>query len=92
MGKLVALVVPDDFPVDSLAPDAPRQKGLVPSNMASNYLMNVVQQVVRALGKRTIVDAKQTDWELGMNVGCIRDWSGRLRCPGPRTAATASRR
>jgi len=65
-GKLVALVVPDDFPLDSLTPDAPRQKGLVPSNLPTNYLMNVVQQVVRALGKRTIADAKQTDWGLGI--------------------------
>jgi secreted trypsin-like serine protease len=66
MGKLVALVVPEDFPVESLAPDAPRQKGLVPSNMPTNYLMNVVQQVVRTLGKRSIADAKQTGWGLGI--------------------------
>ena len=65
-GKLIALVVPDDFPVESLAPDASGHKGLVPSNMPTNYLMNVVQQVVRALGKRSIADAKHSDWGLGI--------------------------
>lgn len=52
--------------MESLAPDVPRQKGLVPSNMPTNYLMNVVQQVVRALAKRSTADAKQSDWGLGI--------------------------
>jgi hypothetical protein len=34
--------------------------------MPTNYLMNVVQQVVRALGKRSIADAKHSDWGLGI--------------------------
>ena len=66
MGKLVALVVPDDFPVTPWRPMHPGKRAWCPANMPTNYLMNVVQQVVRALGKRTIVDAKQTDWGLGI--------------------------
>jgi len=65
-GTLVALVVPDDFPIDALEPAAPRQKGLVPSMMPTNYLMNVVQQVVRALGNRAAGDSKQSGWGLGI--------------------------
>jgi secreted trypsin-like serine protease len=66
MGKLVALVVPEDFPVEALEGAAPRQKGLVPNNMPTNYLMNVVQQVVRALGNRAGGDDTQSGWGLGI--------------------------
>jgi secreted trypsin-like serine protease len=66
LGKLVALVVPEDFPVEALEGAAPRQKGLVPNNMPTNYLMNVVQQVVRVLSNRAGGDDKQSGWGLGI--------------------------
>jgi len=65
-GKLVALVVPDDFPVESLAIGTTHARGLVPTTLPTNYLMNVVQQVSRALNKRTGADDKQSRWALGI--------------------------
>jgi len=39
---------------------------LAPNNLPTNSLMNVVQQVVRALGNRSAGDDKQSAWGLGI--------------------------
>ena len=40
-------------------------KGLVPVNTPTNYLMNLVEQVSAAVGKRGGGDAGMKEWGLG---------------------------
>jgi secreted trypsin-like serine protease len=66
-GKLVALVVPENFPFDALVGDVERiTKGFVPVNTPVNYLMNLVQQVVTEAAKRGAADGDLAEWGLGI--------------------------
>jgi metacaspase-1 len=66
-GRLVALVVPENFPFDALVGDAERiTKGFVPVNTPVNYLMNLVQQVVTEAAKGSAVDGQLAEWGLGI--------------------------
>jgi secreted trypsin-like serine protease len=66
-GRLVALVVPENFPFDALVGDAERiTKGFVPVNTPVNYLMNLVQQVVTEAAKGSAVDGQLAEWGLGV--------------------------
>jgi hypothetical protein len=64
--QLIALVVPDNFPAESLVAEKSQlARGLTPVNAPINYLMNLVQQVVAALGARR-GDQQAKDWGLGI--------------------------
>jgi hypothetical protein len=64
--QLIALVVPDNFPAESLVAEKSQlARGLTPVNAPINYLMNLVQQVVAALGARS-GDQQAKDWGLGI--------------------------
>jgi hypothetical protein len=66
-GRLVALVVPENFPFDALVGDAERiTKGFEPVNTPVNYLMNLVQQVATEAAKRSAVDGQLAEWGLGV--------------------------
>jgi secreted trypsin-like serine protease len=65
-GQLIALVVPENFPIDALVGEKTHvAKGLVPVNTPTNYLMNLVEQVSAAVGKRGGGDAGMKEWGLG---------------------------
>jgi len=65
-GRLIALVVPEDFPLETLVANREHiSKGFVPVNTPTNYLMNLIQQVAMALGKRTGADPQLSGWGLG---------------------------
>jgi len=65
-GQLIAMVVPDSFPADTLV-NSPEQRarGFVAVNTPTNYIMNLVQQVQAAIGGRTAGDKKLDQWALG---------------------------
>jgi Domain of unknown function (DUF4384) len=65
-GQLIAMVVPDSFPADTLI-NSPEQRarGFVAVNTPTNYIMNLVQQVKAAIGARSATDKKLEQWALG---------------------------
>jgi secreted trypsin-like serine protease len=66
-GKLIALVVPENFPFSALVGDVERvAKGFVPVNTPVNYLMNLVQQVVTEAAKRNAADSELAEWGFGV--------------------------
>ena len=66
-GRLVALVVPEDFPIDTLVANKEQLgRGLVPVNTPTNYLMNLVQQVNSSVTEHTAADPRLTGWGLGI--------------------------
>jgi secreted trypsin-like serine protease len=65
-GQLIAMVVPDTFPAEALVDSADqRTKGFAPVYAPTNYLMNLVQQVVVAVGGRSGTDKNLDRWGLG---------------------------
>jgi secreted trypsin-like serine protease len=65
-GQLIALVVPETFPIASLIGDKVHMaKGFEPVQAPTSYLMNLVQQVVVAAGGRSSGDAQMKGWGLG---------------------------
>jgi len=66
-GQLIALVVPESFPIETLVADKQRlAKGFVAVNTPTNYLMNLVQQVVSTVSGRSAGDPQMRDWGLGI--------------------------
>ena len=65
-GQLIAMVVPDSFPADTLI-NSPEQRArsFVAVNTPTNYLMNLVQQIQAAIGGRSGNDKKLDQWALG---------------------------
>ena len=58
-GQLIALVVPESFPTNSLVSDKERiAKGFAPVNTPTSYLMNLVQQVSAFVGRRRSDDPR----------------------------------
>ena len=65
-GQLIAIVVPDTFPAEALVDTSEqRTRGFAPVSAPTNYLMNLVQQVVSAVGGRGGTDRKLDSWGLG---------------------------
>lgn len=65
-GQLIAMVVPDSFPVEALIDSAEqRTRGFAPVSTPTNYWMNLVQQVVSAVGGRSGAEKKLDGWGLG---------------------------
>jgi hypothetical protein len=66
-GQLIALVVPENFPTETLVTDKQHvAKGFAPVNTPTNYLMNLVQQVASAVRGRSGGDPQMKDWGLGV--------------------------
>ena len=66
-GQLIALVVPEIFPIETLVGDKQHvARGFAPVNTPTNYLMNLVQQVVSAVRGRSAGDPQMKDWGLGV--------------------------
>jgi hypothetical protein len=65
-GQLIAMVVPDSFPADTLV-NSPEQRArsFVAVNTPTSYIMNLLQQVQAALGGRSGTDKKLEEWALG---------------------------
>jgi secreted trypsin-like serine protease len=60
-GKLVALIVPDDFPAQALVADQVRMtRGFLAESGPANYLMNLIHQVSTTVRRRA--DAKLAGW------------------------------
>ena len=65
-GQIIAMVVPNSFPAEALInSNEQRTRGFAPVSTPTNYLMNLVQQVVSAVGGRSGSERKLDGWGLG---------------------------
>jgi secreted trypsin-like serine protease len=65
-GQLLALVVPETFPVETLADDTHKARGFEAVNTPTSYVMNLVQNVKVAIGDQNRANTQMTDWGLGV--------------------------
>ena len=65
-GQLIAMVVPETFPAPGIAEGpAIGTRSFAPVNTPTNYLMNLVQQVTKAVATRSGSETKMQNWGLG---------------------------
>jgi secreted trypsin-like serine protease len=65
-GQLLALVVPETFPVESLVDDTHKARGFEAVTTPTSYVMNLVQNVKVAIGDQTRTNTQMTNWGLGV--------------------------
>lgn len=65
-GQLLALVVPESFPVESLVDDTHKARGFEAVNTPTSYVMNLVQNVKVAIGDQARANTQITNWGLGV--------------------------